>query len=91
MFDHSNCGIGAIVNLDGAYSHQIIMQGMQLLEALTHRGGVSKDGTGDGCGILLQIPKSYPEYKRLLKENTVLREEIEQKTREYYGINLKKK
>ena len=63
MFDHSNCGIGAIVNLDGAYSHQIIMQGMQLLEALTHRGGVSKDGTGDGCGILLQIPKSYYRKK----------------------------
>ena len=47
MFDHSNCGIGAIANLDGAYSHEIIEQGMTLLKALSHRGGTSKDGTGD--------------------------------------------
>ncbi len=63
MFDHSNCGIGAIANLDGVYSHEIIKQGMTLLEALSHRGGTSKDGTGDGCGILLQIPKQYYQKK----------------------------
>lgn len=63
MFDHSNCGIGAIANLDGAYSHDIIEQGMTLLKALSHRGGTSKDGTGDGCGILMQIPKHYYEKK----------------------------
>ncbi len=61
MFDHSNCGIGAIANLDGTYSHDIIEQGMTLLKALSHRGGTSKDGTGDGCGILMQIPKHYYE------------------------------
>ena len=59
MFDHSNCGIGAIANLDGTYSHNIIEQGMTLLKALSHRGGTSKDGTGEGCGILLQIPKTF--------------------------------
>ena len=59
MFDHSNCGIGAIANLDGTYSHGIIEQGMTLLKALSHRGGTSKDGTGDGCGILMQIQKHY--------------------------------
>lgn len=63
MFDHSNCGIGAIANLDGVYSHDIIEQGMTLLKALSHRGGSSKDGTGDGCGILMQIPKDYYEKK----------------------------
>ena len=63
MFDHSNCGIGAIANLDGIYSHDIIEQGMTLLKALSHRGGTSKDGTGDGCGILMQIPKDYYEKK----------------------------
>ena len=63
MFDHSNCGIGAIANLDGVYSHDIIEQGMTLLKALSHRGGTSKDGTGDGCGILMQIPKDYYEKK----------------------------
>lgn len=63
MFDHSNCGIGAIANLDGTYSHNIIEQGMTLLKALSHRGGTSKDGTGDGCGILLQIPTSFYEKR----------------------------
>ena len=57
MFDHSNCGIGAIANLDGTYSHNIIEQGMTLLKALSHRGGTSKDGTGDGCGIFTSNSK----------------------------------
>ena len=68
MFDHSNCGIGAIANLDGTYSHGIIEQGMTLLKALSHRGGTSKDGTGDGCGILLQIPKSFYQKKYNINE-----------------------
>ena len=68
MFDHSNCGIGAIANLDGTYSHNIIEQGMTLLKALSHRGGTSKDGTGDGCGILLQIPKSFYQKKYDINE-----------------------
>ena len=68
MFDHSNCGIGAIANLDGTYSHNIIEQGMTLLKALSHRGGTSKDGTGDGCGILLQIPKSFYQKKYNINE-----------------------
>ena len=67
MFDHSNCGIGAIANLDGTYSHDIIEQGMTLLKALSHRGGTSKDGTGDGCGILLQIPTSFYEQRHGIK------------------------
>lgn len=68
MFDHSNCGIGAIANLDGTYSHEIIEQGMTLLKALSHRGGTSKDGTGDGCGILLQIPKPFYQKKYDINE-----------------------
>ena len=67
MFDHSNCGIGAIANLDGTYSHDIIEQGMTLLKSLSHRGGTSKDGTGDGCGILLQIPTSFYEQRHGIK------------------------
>ncbi|MGL6008618.1 MAG: class II glutamine amidotransferase, partial [Culicoidibacterales bacterium] len=59
MVDYSNCGIGAIANRDGEMSHEIIQQGMKLLQALNHRGGKSSDGTGDGCGIALQIPKTF--------------------------------
>ena len=87
MFDHSNCGIGAIANLDGTYSHNIIEQGMTLLKALSHRGGTSKDGTGDGCGILLQIPKSFYQKKYNINEPfavmmTFLPKEIENRYRE---------
>ena len=59
MFDHSNCGIGAIANLNGLSSHEIILQGMTLLQSLSHRGGKGHDGTGDGCGILMQLPTEY--------------------------------
>lgn len=72
MFDHSNCGIGAIANLDGTYSHEIIQQGMTLLKALSHRGGKAKDGTGDGCGILMQIPHHYYEKKYDIKGSFAL-------------------
>ncbi len=61
MFDQSNCGIGAIANLNKEASHDIILQGMTLLKSLSHRGGQSTDGTGDGCGILMQIPINYYE------------------------------
>ncbi|HAX73810.1 MAG TPA: glutamate synthase large subunit, partial [Firmicutes bacterium] len=43
--------------------HQMIQQGMALLKALSHRGGKSSDGTGDGCGILMQIPKHFYQTK----------------------------
>lgn len=59
MYDYTNCGIGAIVNRDGAANQEIIQQGMTLLQALSHRGGKSSDGTGDGCGILLQLPRDF--------------------------------
>ncbi|MGL6058854.1 MAG: glutamate synthase large subunit [Culicoidibacterales bacterium] len=61
MVDYSNCGIGAIANRDGKPSHDMIQQGMKLLQALSHRGGKSSDGTGDGCGILLAIPQKFYE------------------------------
>ncbi len=63
MYDQANCGIGAIVQRGGEKSHDIIKQGMDLLQALNHRGGQASDGTGDGCGILLQIPQSFFRLK----------------------------
>ena len=69
MFDHSNCGIGAIANLDGTYSHNIIEQGMTLLKALSHRGWyINKMEQGMDVGFLLQIPKSFYQKKYNINE-----------------------
>lgn len=70
MIDHSNCGIGAIVNRNAQANHEIIQQGIQLLQALDHRGGTSHDGTGDGCGMLLQLPIAY--YQNISKSTKPL-------------------
>ncbi|HYP05375.1 MAG TPA: glutamate synthase large subunit [Bryobacteraceae bacterium] len=54
------CGIGFIVNIDGEPSHEIITKGIQVLINLTHRGACGCDPeTGDGAGILIQIPDKF--------------------------------
>jgi glutamate synthase domain-containing protein 2/glutamate synthase domain-containing protein 1/glutamate synthase domain-containing protein 3 len=54
------CGIGFIVNIDGEPSHEIITKGIQILINLTHRGACGCDPeTGDGAGILIQIPDKF--------------------------------
>jgi glutamate synthase domain-containing protein 1 len=54
------CGLGFIVNIDGTRSHSIIEQGIQILINLTHRGACGCDpDTGDGAGILIQIPHKF--------------------------------
>jgi len=55
--EHDACGIGFVVNIDGTRSHQIIRQALTILVNLSHRGGSgSENNTGDGAGILIQIP-----------------------------------
>jgi len=55
--EHDACGVGFICNLRGKKSHGIIKDALQILVRLTHRGAVGSDPlTGDGAGILLQIP-----------------------------------
>jgi len=55
--EHDACGIGAVVNISGRRSHQILALGNQVLLNLQHRGAAGADETtGDGAGILLQIP-----------------------------------
>ncbi len=55
--EHDACGIGAIVNISGHREHAIVEQGKQILLNLMHRGAAGADGiTGDGAGMLLQIP-----------------------------------
>jgi glutamate synthase (NADPH/NADH) large chain/glutamate synthase (ferredoxin) len=56
-FEHDSCGTGFIARLDGAVRHDIIVTALQTLIDLEHRGAVGGDtSTGDGAGIMLQIP-----------------------------------
>src|SRR5689334_16027909 len=58
--EHDACGIGFVVNIKGEQSHEIILKGLQILINLTHRGACGCDPeTGDGAGILIQIPHKF--------------------------------
>lgn len=60
QFEHDNCGIGFIASVKGKKSHRIIMDAIRILKNLAHRGGVgSEPDTGDGAGILIQIPHGF--------------------------------
>lgn len=59
-FEHDNCGAGFICNLNGIKSNDIIHKALDILIKLEHRGAVSSDGkTGDGAGILFDIPHVF--------------------------------
>src|SRR5271170_1340542 len=59
-FEHDACGMGFVVNLSGERSHAIIRQGIEILVNLTHRGACGCDpDTGDGAGLLIQIPHAF--------------------------------
>ncbi|MEQ1590594.1 MAG: glutamate synthase-related protein [Gallionella sp.] len=54
------CGVGFVAHIKGKKSHDMVSQGLQILENLTHRGAVGADPlAGDGAGILLQIPDAF--------------------------------
>ncbi len=58
--EHDACGVGFVVNIKGERSHEIVTKGLQVLDNLTHRGACGCDPrTGDGAGILLQIPHEF--------------------------------
>lgn len=59
-FEHDNCGIGAIVNINGKKSHDTVTGALKIVENLEHRAGKDAEGkTGDGVGILLQISHKF--------------------------------
>ena len=59
-FEHDACGIGAVVNITGRRDHSIIEYGKQILQNLRHRGAAGSDNvTGDGAGILFQVPHEF--------------------------------
>ena len=60
QFEHDNCGIGAVVNIEGKKSHETVANALKIVENLEHRAGKDAEGkTGDGVGILLQISHKF--------------------------------
>ena len=58
--EHSSCGVGLVVNLDGKPTRRVVEAGITALKAIWHRGAVDADGkTGDGAGIHVQIPAPF--------------------------------
>lgn len=59
-YEHDACGIGAIVSIDGIKSHKIVEDALDILIHLEHRGGTgAESNSGDGAGILVQLPHDY--------------------------------
>ncbi|MCR5673023.1 MAG: glutamate synthase subunit alpha, partial [Lachnospiraceae bacterium] len=59
-FEHDNCGVGAIINIHGKASHKIVSDALSIVENLEHRAGKDAEGkTGDGVGIMTQIPHRF--------------------------------
>ena len=66
-FEHDNCGIGAVVNINGVKTHGTVANALKIVENLEHRAGKDAEGkTGDGVGILLQI--SHKFFRRVCSD-----------------------
>ena len=60
QFEHDNCGVGSIININGNTSHEIVSDALSIVENLEHRAGKDAEGeTGDGVGIMTQIPHKF--------------------------------
>ena len=58
--EHDACGVGFVANIHGKKSHEIVAQGLTILDNLTHRGATGYDPKlGDGAGLLSQIPHEF--------------------------------
>ena len=58
--EHDACGVGFLVNMAGEKSHKLVLDAVQILVNLTHRGACGcEDNTGDGAGMLLQVPEKF--------------------------------
>ena len=58
-YEHDACGVGMIVNIHGGKSHELVDYALRVLENMEHRGAETRDKTGDGAGILVQIPHEF--------------------------------
>ncbi len=62
-FEHDACGVGFVVNMHGEKSHEIVRQGLEILANLEHRGACGCDPlTGDGAGIVTQMPHEFMQW-----------------------------
>ena len=55
-YEHDACGVGMVVNIHGGKSHELVDNALKVLENMEHRGAETRDKTGDGAGIMVQIP-----------------------------------
>src|SRR4051794_19164002 len=59
-YEHDNCGVGAVADLSGEPRHQTLVRALDVLDRLEHRGATGPEiDTGDGAGILLQLPDEF--------------------------------
>ncbi|MDE2835711.1 MAG: glutamate synthase large subunit [Bacteroidota bacterium] len=64
-FEHDACGVGMFCRIDGTPSHLVIQKGLRILAELDHRGACGCDeDTGDGAGILIQLPHAFFEREK---------------------------
>ena len=60
LYEHDACGVGMLVNIQGGKSHELVESALKVLENMRHRGAEGADNkTGDGAGIMLQIPHEF--------------------------------
>lgn len=79
-FEHDACGIGLYAHLKGKQTHAIVKQGLKMLCQLDHRGGQGSDpDTGDGAGLLVQIPDAF--FRKECKD-------INLPEKERYGVGM---
>ena len=70
-FEHDNCGIGAVVSIEGIKSRKVVDRALSIVEKLEHRAGKDASGkTGDGVGILLQICHDF--FKKTAGETGIV-------------------
>ena len=58
-YEHDACGVGMVVNIHGGKSHELVDHALKVLENMEHRGAETRDKTGDGAGIMVQIPHEF--------------------------------
>ena len=81
QYEHDACGIGFVAHIKGKKSHAIVDQGITILHNLAHRGAQGAEpNTGDGAGVLLQIPHRF--FKKVTKGNFTLPKEG------HYGVGM---
>ena len=65
-FEHDACGIGAVIDIGGKQSHQVVDDALSIVEKLEHRAGKDASGEiGDGVGIMVQV--SHKFFKKVAK------------------------